>query len=578
MASKYIEYTPSDALHFRITLHEQTYTSLCVRNASSERIALKIKTTCVQRYTVRPSSAVIDPDGQFDIRFGLKAFSVPPEDLHDCRDRFLLLTAPLTTVPVGPDNIDEATHGYATVAALWAEIPPNLIMREKLPVHLVLVPAREHEDPPSAPLSPDTVLQHAQFPTPGNPNVSDVNAHVPTVAKTVQMQTTTGIDDVAPAPPAATPAKLSPQGNLPDFSSIVLGAMDGAAKTLNSTSEAVGNMVTTERPVAPIEASMVSSDLQPLEVDSDAVFTSVEGSLEHEPTGTPHPEPLLETIVAQNEPASQVEAPSVPNYEQPAFPVSLGAPDFAAPSPPSLPPVPSLAEQPQDQYPMPEDATRAPSATRSISTEPDVINILQHVSIPAVTSPPPLPPTPPPPPSPPPPTELQVEQPQQQPRQSPPPPKKELVPSPSQAQTRAAGAVVSDGAEVKKGSAKGAHDKKAGDGDKDIDYHSVEYSRERALGMNVTHTATLPELDRTTRHRVAIERAGELSLVIEEKLRVIDSLHKQLVEAQHRLSDARMATRPAYDVQFEINESGRVPLSQIAVMALISTALIQLLI
>lgn len=149
---------------------------------------------------------------------------------------------------------------------------------------------------------------------------------------------------------------------------------------------------------------------------------------------------------------------------------------------------------------------------------------------------------------------------------------------PPKAQTRATAAAVSGGAEVKKDGAKGTHDKKSGEGDKDVDYHSVEYSRERTLGMNVTHTAALPELDRATRHRVAIERAGELELVIEEKLRVIDNLHKQLVEAQHRLSDARMATRPAYDVQFEISESGRVPLSQIAVMALISTALIQLLI
>lgn len=112
----------------------------------------------------------------------------------------------------------------------------------------------------------------------------------------------------------------------------------------------------------------------------------------------------------------------------------------------------------------------------------------------------------------------------------------------------------------------------------EVDYESREYARTRALQINVTHTATLPQLDQPTGQRVAVERAGELVRVINEKIKQIESVNTQLTEARHRLSDARMATRPAYDVRFELSESSRIPLVQVTILAFISGAVLQLLI
>lgn len=87
-----------------------------------------------------------------------------------------------------------------------------------------------------------------------------------------------------------------------------------------------------------------------------------------------------------------------------------------------------------------------------------------------------------------------------------------------------------------------------------------------------------PPLDRSTRQRVAVERAGELVRVINMRKGDIDTLKSELAEARHKLSDAHMATRPAYDVRYEVNESSRVPFAQICIMAVISGALLQLLV
>ena len=117
-----------------------------------------------------------------------------------------------------------------------------------------------------------------------------------------------------------------------------------------------------------------------------------------------------------------------------------------------------------------------------------------------------------------------------------------------------------------------------GSGSSGIDYRSVEFAKERAVQMRTAPKIVPPETDIVMRQRVAVERAGELVKVINCRQKEIDAVKKDLLEARHKLSDAKAATQPAYDVRYEINESARVPLIQICIMAIISGALLQLLV
>lgn len=112
----------------------------------------------------------------------------------------------------------------------------------------------------------------------------------------------------------------------------------------------------------------------------------------------------------------------------------------------------------------------------------------------------------------------------------------------------------------------------------DVDYQSVEYARARALNIRTVPKIELPEQDENTRHRIAVERAAELMTVINLRQKDIDIVDADLTEARQRLTDARTATKPAYDIRYEVNESARVPVVQIAIMGLIAGALIQLII
>eukprot|EP00178_Gracilaria_changii_P028217 TRINITY_DN976_c0_g4_i1.p1 TRINITY_DN976_c0_g4~~TRINITY_DN976_c0_g4_i1.p1 ORF type:complete len:497 (+),score=136.64 TRINITY_DN976_c0_g4_i1:1690-3180(+) len=111
-----------------------------------------------------------------------------------------------------------------------------------------------------------------------------------------------------------------------------------------------------------------------------------------------------------------------------------------------------------------------------------------------------------------------------------------------------------------------------------IDYSSAEFERKRVLEMRTAPRVTVHKLHKAVRRRIADERAEQLGKVIEQRERKIDAVKLELREARHRLSDARMATSPAYDVTYEISEGARVPFAQIVMMAVISGALLQLLV
>lgn len=115
-------------------------------------------------------------------------------------------------------------------------------------------------------------------------------------------------------------------------------------------------------------------------------------------------------------------------------------------------------------------------------------------------------------------------------------------------------------------------------GEQEVDYKSVAFARSRALGVRPAPRVEPPTLDRAARQRIAVERAGELVRVINLRQKDIELVRQELAEARHKLSDAQMATRPAYDVRYEVNESARIPFAQICIMAIISGALLQLLV
>lgn len=95
--------------------------------------------------------------------------------------------------------------------------------------------------------------------------------------------------------------------------------------------------------------------------------------------------------------------------------------------------------------------------------------------------------------------------------------------------------------------------------------------------MRPAPKVSLPALDYDTRQRVVVERTSELYCTISERQEQIDKTKRELVEARLKLSDAQMATYPAYDVRFELDESARIPLLETCLMTLISGALLSLL-
>lgn len=113
--------------------------------------------------------------------------------------------------------------------------------------------------------------------------------------------------------------------------------------------------------------------------------------------------------------------------------------------------------------------------------------------------------------------------------------------------------------------------------EEEINYQSPSYVRDRALNIRTASVVTIPPLEESIRQRVALQRGGELQRAIAERQKQIAEINKELLEARHKLSDARVATRPAYDVRYEINENGRVSYAQIAIMTVISSAVIMLL-
>lgn len=102
--------------------------------------------------------------------------------------------------------------------------------------------------------------------------------------------------------------------------------------------------------------------------------------------------------------------------------------------------------------------------------------------------------------------------------------------------------------------------------------------RARVLAGIAAPHVDVAELSEQAAQRAAVERAGQLMLVSKAKDEEIARLSSQLSEARHKLEDAKMAVLPAYDVKYEVDENARIPAAQIAVMALLSGVVLNLLV
>lgn len=374
-----LKVTPTSALTFSITLGKKTSTHLSLVNISPHTVAYKVKTTHIKRYCVRPNSALLRPDEKVDVEIEQQVARTVPSDLHDCRDRFLLLAVALPNVTGLSDN--------PNVSEVWgkaAEADSATVCRTKFSVQIELVDAS-----------------------------ADVKAPSPMVTETE-----------SPLEPC-TEAEEKHAQDVQD--------------------------VTKDSPSSSVQSPPPSEDRRARSVTSRSSAKSSESP-------PPVSKPSLET-------------PSIPD------------------SPSGL----SSSISP---------ATKNSSTARSVP----------------VTTP---------------------------------------LAATSATSTTSTASPIEDG---------------------DAKYKSVAFARSRALGIRPAPRVEPPVLDSATRQRIAVERAGELVRVINARQKDLDTIRRELAEARHKLSDAQMATRPAYNVRYEVNEGARVPFAQICIMAIISGALLQLLV
>lgn len=106
----------------------------------------------------------------------------------------------------------------------------------------------------------------------------------------------------------------------------------------------------------------------------------------------------------------------------------------------------------------------------------------------------------------------------------------------------------------------------------------IAASRARLLSSRSAPQVDAVVLSEEAAQRAAVERAGELMRISKQQDAEIATVREQLAEARHKLSDAKMAVLPAYDVKYEVDGTARIPLSQIVVMAAISFVVLKLLV
>lgn len=527
---KLFAYSPP-MLQFDVVLEHQSTTHMELKNVSHEPLSFKIKTNNPNRYSVQPNSGIIAPDETAAVKFTQMAFHFFPEDLEDCTDRFQLLAIPLSQVPMeNPlDPSSQYTHQEAT--KLWKIAPVNAIVKVKIAV--TLVPVKEKVPFPF--IEPNSVPAPARI----DEKLPEKKFNIPT--------------DPSPKKPPPLPPTV-PKVSIRDS---ITSSADTTLKD-TETKVAVPSLSDVRKKTEEIESEFkkLLDIKKPFVSNSQTAVASHSSHSESQPDG----DSLRDSPKAPN------VAPSVPSLLTRATDTVNAITAKISEVPEVVPTLQSRGEPTVAQ--VQTELTETILVTETDNTDTDIQPVLPSVTVPQTLA-------------------TEVEQP--------------ILPSvhseiaspslltetlPSVNEDASVDTITDNTTKEDKddGDAVGDGDKDDKDGkdgdddDDDIDYQSPEYCRSRLLNMNVTPAMTIPETDRAFQQRIAIERAGELVREINSKSKQIVTLNEQLVEARHRLSDARMATRPAYDVRFEVVESSRVPVPQLVIMAVISVALFGLLV
>jgi hypothetical protein len=85
-------FDPSECLTFRFEPRKHIPTTVTMKNTSSKRVAFKVKTTNPKKYSVRPSSGILDGNSTKDIVVTLNAQKGDATFIQNCRDKFLIQT------------------------------------------------------------------------------------------------------------------------------------------------------------------------------------------------------------------------------------------------------------------------------------------------------------------------------------------------------------------------------------------------------------------------------------------------------------------------------------------------------
>ncbi|CAN8067997.1 unnamed protein product [Agarophyton chilense] len=502
-------------LSFQITLHKLTYTHINITNTSSSPVTYKVKTTNLKRYCVRPNAAILQPTQNIAIEISQQAFKTFPEDIDQCSDRFLLMVIPLQQIPLGPSSDADKV-------------------------------SRFH----------------------GYDSVMDIwnDVHEENVFKkkmTVSLQVSTE-NDIYASEPVPKPAPVPFATEKPATHSGTFPENQKPSEQTYTDSSSAESLVHAQSPTAqPPQAPPVQ----------EFSMTPKAGPTLQPPPKCQFP-PQLHPIHQSPSPSQSkgdTPPPPIPKRENPPpQPPKRDAPPPPLPpkrdAPPPLPPKrvpPSPPPPPSRRAPPPPPLPPPPPPGRDLSPPPPpLVPISSRAPEPAVH-------------------ETQTEKmltadttdARTQASASTPPGQPQLDPAPKQKETsKPPTPTAQQGRE--------GMDQVAAASEKAVElyYLSPEFERKRVLEMRTAPKITVPKLLERTRQRIANERAGQIAKAIEDRQRKIDGVKLELREARHRLSDARMATSPAYDVAYEISENSRVPFAQIVIMAIISGALLQLLV
>jgi hypothetical protein len=139
-------YEPSDTLIFKYEPRKHVPTSVTISNTQGKRVAFKVKTTNPKKYSVRPSSGILDGNSSKEIIITLNASSKAADQslIQNCRDKFLIQTTVVDrSTKVVSSELFENANGLQQHKLRVQKIPVN-------PVSPVVESAEEAMHTPGA--------------------------------------------------------------------------------------------------------------------------------------------------------------------------------------------------------------------------------------------------------------------------------------------------------------------------------------------------------------------------------------------------------------------------------------------